>query len=609
MTLIAAVLAVLAVIGVVIFGLLPRLKQNRALAEESNKQKTALPQVTVGSPTPSPDADLTLPGTMQAIADAVIGARSTGYVRERLVDIGTKVKAGQLLAVVEAPDVDAQLAQARQQTAQVQATVRQAESDVSSRRATVAQQQSAVNQAQANVENARAQVADAEAKLAQAQAQLGTAQSQLSQAQQTVDIKRAALKQAQAQFDLADVTLKRYQTLLKAGYVALQDVDQSQANYDTTRAAVNSASADVRGAEANVQAAQSQVASANSNVTAFRAQVTAAQKNVQAVQSTVKSAQAAVRAAQANVSSAQSIVQSDQSAVQAARANEQRAGVITGFSRITAPFAGVITARNVDVGSLVNAGSGAASGSSGTSTGSTTGSTAVQGTASSSTSTPTTTPGAGLFGLARTDTLRILVSVPQTYASLMRPGLTADLFVREFPGRTFQGTIHYVAGAIDATSRTLLTEVHIPNPTNTLLPGMYVQVHFDLPKTRGSLRIPSSSLLFDAQGTRVATVTSENKIHFVPVKVGRDFGTEVEVTDGLTGKETLVTNPTDTLAEGAKVDPKQPPPPPPGQPGVGNGTGGKAQARAIAGGQSGGQPRSQSGGPNSPAAKMNGAPH
>ena len=371
------------------------------------------------------------------------------------------------------------------------------------------------------------------------------------------------MKQAQAQFDLAAVTLKRYETLLKAGYVALQDVDQSQANYDTTKAAVNSASADVRGAEANVQAAQSQVESARSNVNAFRAQVTAAQKNVKAVASTINSAQAAVAAARSNVSSAQSVVESDKAAVQAAKANEQRAGVISGFSRITAPFAGVITARNVDVGSLINAGGGAAGASTATTTSSTQGSANVQGTAASATSTPSTTPGTGLFGLARTDTLRILVSVPQAYAPLMHPNLTTDILLREFPGRPFQGTVHHVAGAIDAVSRTLLTEVHIPNPSGTLLPGMYVQVHFNLPKTRGSLRIPSNALIFDAQGTRVAIVTPENKLHYVPIKVGRDFGTEVEVTDGLTGKEAIVSNPSDAFVEGEKVDPKQAPPPPP----------------------------------------------
>ncbi len=591
MTFIAAAVAVIAIVGIIFFGILPRMKQNHALAEESTKQKNAVPQVVVVSPTPSPDADLTLPGTMQAIADATIGARSTGYVTQRLVDIGTRVTAGQLLAVIQSPDVEAQEQQARQQTVQVQATVHQAESDVSSRRASVAQQQSAVQQAAANVETARAQLADAEAKLAQAQAQVGTAQSQLAQTQQTVDIKRAALKQAQTQFDLADVTLRRYQTLLKAGYVALQDVDQSQANYDTTKAAVNSASADVRGAEANVQAAQSQVESARSNVTAFRAQVTAAQKNVKAVQSTVGSAQAAVQAAKSNVTSAQAVVQSDQAAVQAARANEQRAGVISGFSRITAPFAGVITARNIDVGSLVNAGGGSAGASSATST-STSGSAAVQGSAASGTSTPSTTPGAGLFGLARTDTLRVLVSVPQTYAPLMHPNETADLFVREFPGRPFVGTIHHVAGAIDAVSRTLLTEIHIPNPTGTLLPGMYVQVHFNLPKTRGSLRIPSNTLMFDAQGTRVAIVTPENKLHFVPVHVGRDFGTDVEVTEGLTGKEALVSNPTDDLVENEKVTPKQAPPPPPGP---GGATGGPAGGSG--GGQQGGGPKAEPGKP------------
>ena len=605
MTFIAMGLAALAIAGVIFYGILPRMKQNRALSEESKKQKNALPQVVVTPPTPSPDADLTLPGTMQAIADATIAARSTGYVTQRLVDIGTRVTAGQLLAVVQSPDVEAQEQQAKQQTAQVTATVRQAESDVTSRRASVAQQQSAVQQAQANVETARAQLADAEAKLGQAQAQLGTAQSQLAQTQQTVDIKRAALNQAQTQFNLAAVTLKRYQTLLKAGYVALQDVDQSQANYDNTKAAVNSASADVKGAEANVQAAQSQVESARSNVTAFKAQVTAAQKNVKAVQSTVGSAQAAVRAAQSNVGSAQAVVQSDQAAVRAAKANERRAGVISGFSHITAPFAGVITARNIDVGSLVNAGGGAAGASAATSA-STLGSSAVQGTAASSTSTPSTTPGAGLFGLARTDTLRILVSVPQTYAPLMRPDLTADIMLREFPGRPFAGTVHHVAGAIDAISRTLLTEVHIPNPKGTLLPGMYVQVHFNLPKTGGSLRIPSNTLMFDAKGTRVAIVTPENKLHFVPIRVGRDFGTDVEVTEGLTGKESLVSNPTDDLVEGEKVNPKQAPPPPPA-PGGASGGPPNGQGSGQSGGAEKGEPgkpqNGQAGAPPNSAAK------
>ncbi len=597
------------------YGIIPRMRQNRALADESKKEGSKLPQVVVIKPRPSPDADLTLPGTTEAIADTVIAARTTGYIRKRYVDIGSHVTTGQVLADIDAPDVEASLQQARQQTQQAISGVRQAESDVTNRQATVAQAQGTVQQAEANVEQSRAQLADAQAKLAQARAQLSQSQSQLAQQEHNVDVQRAALKQAQAQLDLATVTLRRYETLLKSGFVALQDVDQSRATYETERAAVNSAEAALSGAEANVKAFQDQVQSSRANVTAFAAQVTAAQKNVKAVSATVNTARAAVNAANANVRSAQAVVQADQSNVQAAKANEQRFGVQSQFSRITAPFDGVITARNVDVGSLINAGSGAggstASGGGGQS------SQTISGSASTASATPTTSPGGGLFGLARTDVLRVYVSVPQTYAQLMRPGIRAELLLREHPGQLFEGTITNVSGAIDAVSRTLLTEVHIPNQTGALLPGMYTQVHFDLPKTRGSLRIPSSALAYDAQGTRVAIVTQEHKIHYVPVRVGRDFGAEIEITDGLTGQEDVVSNPTDDLVEGLKVDPKQPPPPPPGQPGAPPGQpaqhGGQAGAPPAQGRRMGappapGGPAAPGGQPPAPPTPANGQP-
>ncbi len=563
---IAIGIGVLLVILLIFFGIIPRVRQSRALADEAKQKKNALPQVVFVHPHPSPDSDLILPGNTSAITDAVIAARTSGYVRRRYVDIGTHVKQGQLLAEIEAPDVEAQVQQANQQTSQARAGVQQSESDVTNREATVAQSRAAVRQAEANLETSRAQLADADAKLSQAESQLATTQAQLSQAQQTVDIKRATLNQAQTQLDLAAVTLKRYETLLKAGYVALQDVDQSQATYDNARAAVRSAQADLRGAEDNVRAAETQVTSARSNVKSFQAEVTAAQKTVKAVAATVGASQSAVLAAQANVRSARATVQANQANVRAAQANARRFGVQSGFSKVVAPFDGVITARNVDIGSLISAGGGSSGGSTDTGTGGS----SVTGSASTATSNPSTTPGGGLFGLARTDTLRVLVGVPQTYASLIRAGQMAQLTLREFPGRTFNGQVHNVSGAIDAVSRTLLVEIYVPNRDATLFPGMYTQVRFDLPKTRGSLRLPSNTLLFDAQGTRVATVTPQNTIHFVPVRVGRDFGTEIEIVEGLQGKESVITNPNDTLAENAHVDAKEQKPPDqtgkPGQP-------------------------------------------
>ena len=374
------IVAIVLLLGLFAFGIIPRMRQNRALADDAKKEGSKLPQVVVMKPSPSPDADLTLPGNTEAIADATIGARTTGYVIKRYVDIGSHVHTGQILADIDAPDVEASLRQAQQQTSQSIATVRQAEADVVNRQATVAQNQSNVQQAEANLEQSRAQFADAQAKLAQAQAQLSQSLSQLAQQQHNVDVQRAALRQAQSQLDLATVTLRRYETLLKSGFVALQDVDQSRATYETERAAVNSAEAALSGAEANVKAFQDQVQSSRANVRSFAAQVTAARRNVQAVAATINAAKASVSAAQANVRSAQAVVQADQANVQAARANEQRFGVQNQFSHINAPFDGVITARSVDVGSLINAGAGA-SGST-ASTGSGQSNSAVSGSAS-----------------------------------------------------------------------------------------------------------------------------------------------------------------------------------------------------------------------------------
>ena len=198
------------------------------------------------------------------------------------------------------------------------------------------------------------------------------------------------------------------------------------------------------------------------------------------------------------------------------------------FEQIRAPFSGVITSRNVDSGALINAGSAAETGGS--------------------------TPKSGLFGLLRIDMLRIRVNVPQSSFLAVRPGQVARVLVREYPGREFVGTVTQIAGAMDASSRTLVTEVRVSNREGKLIPGMYAQVKFSLLQTV-SLRLPASALLSGSEGTRIAVVTAEKRIHFVSVTVGRDFGSEVEIAAGLTGGEQVILGPSDTLQEGAKVRP------------------------------------------------------
>jgi multidrug efflux pump subunit AcrA (membrane-fusion protein) len=557
----AAIVAGIAFACLLIYTLISRHREGAKLASEVKTKKSQLPTVSVVKPNNVSQSALTLPGSTQAIEDAVIGARSTGYVRHRYVDIGSRVRAGQLLADIEAPDVDVQLVQARAQQAQARAIVRQSQSDVANRRATVAQLAANVAQAQATVQQDRAQLAEAEARL--------------TEAQHNVDIARAALVQAQAQAELAAKTVARYRTLLEYGYVALQDVDQSQASYDTERAAV-------RSAESNVAAQQAEAAADVATATSY-------EKLVRAAEATVASNEAAVRAGQANVRTGQAIVVANQYGLSANAANTQRAAVLAGFDRVIAPFDGVITARNFDVGSLINAGGGAAGSTSGPSSASasgsssTTSSSSTVGSASIGTSQPATTPGTGLFGIAKIDVLRILVNVPQAFMTQIHPGLTTHIMFNEYPGRTFAGTVFYVSGALDTTSRTLLAEVHVSNTRSELLPGMYAQVQFDLSASRPVVHIPADTLIVDAQGTRVVAVTPQKKLNFVPIKLGRDFGADIEVQEGLTGQETLVSNPSDDLYEGEEVTP-QAPAPQPGQQPPGRQTG--HPGRAASGGGS-----------------------
>jgi RND family efflux transporter MFP subunit len=207
--------------------------------------------------------------------------------------------------------------------------------------------------------------------------------------------------------------------------------------------------------------------------------------------------------------------------VQSAQANLRRLEELQSFEKIYAPFDGVITARNTDIGQLINSGS-------------------------------STGPKSELFHMAAPGILRVYVNVPEVYSRAAKPGLKADLTLAEFPGRRFEGTLVRTASAIDLSSRTLLVEVDVNNPTGELLTGSYAEVHLKLPGNVSTFTIPVNTLLFRSEGLRVAVV-KDGKAILTPVTLGRDFGSEVEVLTGLNGDEQLVVNPPDSIVSGQAV--------------------------------------------------------
>ena len=201
-------------------------------------------------------------------------------------------------------------------------------------------------------------------------------------------------------------------------------------------------------------------------------------------------------------------------------ANVRRLEQLQAFENIYAPFDGVITARNVDIGVLINAGS--------------------------------NTAGRELFHMTAIHTLRVFVAVPEVYSRAVRPGSTATLTLDEFPGRSFKGMLVRTANAIDLASRTLLVEVDVDNPRGELLPGAYVFVHLKLPEQVTSATIPANSLLFRAEGLRVAVVR-DGRAQLVPVTIGRDYGTTVEIVAGLQPTDQVIVAPSDSLTSGTPV--------------------------------------------------------
>ena len=362
---------VLAIAAIVIAALLAsgiwsRVKASTTLRAET--AQAALTAVSVVSPKQTaPTDEIILPGNVQPFITSPIYSRTNGYLKKWYFDIGAHVKKGQLLAVIETPEVDQQLQQAR-----------------------------------------------------------------------------GNLLTAQANLELASVTKNRYQGLLKSNAVSQQDVDNAVGTYNANK----------------------------------------------------------------------SIVEADKAAV-------EQYSALASFEKIYAPFDGVITARNTDIGDLISSGSG----------------TGVK---------------TDLFHIAQPGKLRVYVSVPEEYSQGIKTGMIADLTLAEFPGRKFQGKLVRTAEAITVTTRTLLVEVDVENPTGTLLSGSYAEVHLAVPTRASTFLLPVNTLIFRSEGLQVATV-NDGKAVLTAVTPGHDFGNQIEIVGGLKPDDQVIINPPDSIVSGQAV--------------------------------------------------------
>lgn len=360
-----------------IFGLLPKLTAKAALAENLRALESSAPRVEVITPKAGTSARaLRLPGSVRPREETTVYPRANGYVRSWKVDIGDKVREGDLLAEIDTPELDQQLDEAR-----------------------------------AELEKARAGLAQAEVSLAH-----------------------------------AGVNLRRSQGLVAEGIAPAQELDD--------------------------RVAQSRLGEANVSVS-----------------------KAAISASQAKI---------------------RQLSQLKSYAKITAPFAGIVSARSIERGSLVS-------------------------------------PSTPLFKIAATDTLRVFLNVPQNLAPYVVKDTKAKIRIREFPGRTFDAVVARTSGTLDPTTRTLNTEVSVPNDKGELLAGMYAEVELDVTATRRFVEIPATALMNDAGGLRVAIVDSDNVVRFRPITIERDAGATIVVASGIDGSERVVRVASAALSDGQKV--------------------------------------------------------
>lgn len=359
-------IALLIVVALVAQGIFSRHGVHAELEHDANEYSMQTVEV-IKPVRMKPTQDLMLAGDVRAYSDAPIFARTNGYLKRWTTDIGTKVKKGQLLAEIDAPEINDQLRQAR---------------------------------------------ADAQT--------------------------------ARANYLLAKTTADRWTQMLKNNSVSRQETDEKQGDALAKEAAFN--------------------------------------------------------AAQANVSRLEQMVS---------------------FQKIYAPFDGIVTARNTDVGQLIDAGSGAT--------------------------------GRELFHIQDASSLRVYVDVPQAYARLVTVGMPADLILNEERNRKFEGVTVRTAGAVDPVARTMRVEVDVKNPTGELFAGAYAQVRFRLTNANPSYTLPGNALLFRPDGVHAASVDANNRVKLLPITLGTDYGTRVSIVSGLQGDERVIVNPPDSIIDGAMV--------------------------------------------------------
>jgi RND family efflux transporter MFP subunit len=359
-------IALIVTAALLVSGIRSRVKAGAKLRTETSQ--VAITAVSVVSPQrTTPAQEIILPGNVQPFITSPIYSRTNGYLGKWYVDIGAHVKTGQLLAVIETPEVDQQ-----------------------------------VEQSLSNLNTAKANLA------------------------------------------LAEITKNRYEGLLKTNAVSQQDVDNAVGSYNANKAIVDASQANV--------------------------------KQLQALQS---------------------------------------------FENIYAPFDGVVTARNTDIGDLINSGS-----SAGVKT--------------------------DLFHIAQPGTLRVYVNVPEEYSQGVKVGTTADLSLAEFPGRQFRGKLVRTADAINVTTRTLLIEIDVDNPSGTLFTGSYAEVHLKVPTQASTFLLPVNTLLFRSEGLQVGIV-KDGKVVLSAVTPGHDFGSQIEIVAGLNASDQVIINPPDSIISGQQV--------------------------------------------------------
>lgn len=374
-------------------GVFPRLSRQKSLLAASEQVAERKPVVIVTAARMEASKDkIDLPGDLQAMIESPIFSRADGYLKSRLVDIGSHVKAGDPMAEIETPELDQQISQARATLAQAQSNQKELQADITL---------------------------------------------------------------AKANLDLAQVTSDRWDRLLAKGVVPRQEVDQRKADLQVKQAQVEHAEASLATAQDTIHASQ---------------------------------------------------------------ANLNRLQELKSFARVTAPFDGVVTTRNVDIGTLINAGT------------------------------------KEMFRVARIDPLRIFVQVPQTYVEAIREGQKAELRVDERRGQIFPAQVTNISNSLDMNSRAMLVILQTPNPGGTLYPGMYAQVRFAATNNRPMLLIPGDALQSVKTGTRVAVVGPEHAVHFRQVTIGQDLGSDVEIASGLAPGDLVISNPTDAVQEGTVVD-------------------------------------------------------